>query len=196
MAILDHVEFLPGRPYTYFFTSPFSMLSHCGESKAQAAPYVVAYDCCFPPDSDNYLQCDSTLIVVRAVGSHTELSLERCIYSCSPCTIDDLALRGGVRRTWTLRQMPTITFRVTFDSTVPLSLSCSISPFGAFAVLVYSGLHFSIPVLHVNNSVRRVRQLAWSWSPANHFMGARQRLGHSCLTWVSRLLLSWSRNGL
>lgn len=184
VAILDHVEFLPGRPYTYFFTSPFSMLSHCGESKAQAAPYVVAYDCCFPPDSDNYLQCDSTLIVVRAVGSHTELSLERCIYSCSPCTIDDLALRGGVRRTWTLRQMPTITFRVTFDSTVPLSLSCSISPFGAFAVLVYSGLHFSIPVLHVNNSVRRVRQLAWSWSPANHFMGARQRqdtrASHGC----------------
>ncbi|EFO64015.1 Hypothetical protein GLP15_4195 [Giardia lamblia P15] len=175
VAILDHVELLPGRPYTYFFTSPFGMLSYRGEAKTQTDPYVVAYDCCFPPDSDNYLQCDSTLIVVRAIGRHAELSLERCIYSCSPCTIDDLALRGGVRRAWTLRQMPTITFRVAFAPTAPLSLSCFISPFGAFAVLVYGGLHFSIPILHINNPVRHVRQLTWNWSPVNHFMGARQR---------------------
>lgn len=175
VAILDHVEFLPGRPYTYFFTSPFSMLSHREDSETTPDLYVVAYDCCFPPDSDNYLQCDSTLIVVRAIGRHTELKLERCVYSCSPCTIDDLAVRGGVRRTWVLRQMPTITFRVTFDSTMPLSLSCSISPFGDFAVLVYSGLHFSIPILHVSDSIKHTRQPAWSWSPAVLAAGAYRR---------------------
>lgn len=175
VAILDHVEFIPGRQYTYLFTSPFSMLSHREESESQADPYVVAYDCCFPPDSNNYLQCDSTLIVVRAIGKHTELKLERCVYSCTACTIDDLALRGGVRRNWTIRQMPTITFQITFDSTIPLSLNCSISPYGEFAVITYSGLHFNIPILHVSNSVRHVRQPVWDWSPSHHLMSACQQ---------------------
>lgn len=191
VAILDHVEFIPGKPYTYFFTSPFSMLSHREEPEVQLDPYVVAYDCCFPPDSDNYLQCDSTLIVIRAIGRHTELKLERCVYSCTPCTIDDLALRGGVRRNWTLRQMPIITFQVTFDPTMPLSISCSISPFGEFAVIVYSGLHFSIPILHVSNSVRHIRQPVWSWSPPDHHVGVYQRrltcAPHNCKGCASNL---------